>query len=37
VRIAPQHPGGSRSAAMPEVPWGAIGTVARILSTEPPS
>lgn len=30
VRIAPQHPGASPSAAMPEGPWDAIRTIARI-------
>jgi diacylglycerol kinase family enzyme len=30
VRIAPQHPGASPSAAMPEGPWDAIGAVLRI-------
>jgi diacylglycerol kinase family enzyme len=30
VRIAPQHPGASPSAAMPEGPWDAIRGVARI-------
>jgi diacylglycerol kinase family enzyme len=30
VRIAPQHPGASPSAAMPEGPWHAIRGVARI-------
>ncbi len=30
VRIAPQHPGASPSAAMPEGPWDGIRTVARI-------
>jgi diacylglycerol kinase family enzyme len=30
VRIAPQHPGASPSAAMPEGPWDAIRAVARI-------
>jgi diacylglycerol kinase family enzyme len=30
VRIAPQHPGASPSANMPESPWGAIRAVARI-------
>jgi len=30
VRIAPQHPGASPTANMPESPWGAICAVARI-------
>jgi diacylglycerol kinase family enzyme len=30
VRIAPQHPGASPSAAMPAGPWDAIRTIARI-------
>jgi diacylglycerol kinase family enzyme len=30
VRIAPQHPGASPSATMPESPWDAIRAVARI-------
>jgi hypothetical protein len=30
VRIAPQHPGASPSATMPEGPWDAVGRVARI-------
>jgi hypothetical protein len=30
VRIAPQHPGASPSATMPESPWGAIRAVAHI-------
>jgi diacylglycerol kinase family enzyme len=30
VRIAPQHPGGSPSAAMPEGPWDAVRAVVRI-------
>jgi diacylglycerol kinase family enzyme len=30
VRIAPQHPGASPSAAMPESPWDAIRGVARV-------
>jgi diacylglycerol kinase family enzyme len=30
VRIAPQHPGASPSANMPESPWGAIRAVARV-------
>ena len=30
VRIAPQHPGASPSATMPESPWGAIREVAHI-------
>lgn len=30
VRIAPQHPGASPSATMPESPWGAIRAIARV-------
>jgi len=30
VRIAPQHPGASPSANMPETPWGAIRNIAHI-------
>jgi len=30
VRIAPQHPGASPSAAMPEGPWDAVRAVARV-------
>jgi diacylglycerol kinase family enzyme len=30
VRIAPQHPGASPSAALPEGPWDAIRSIARI-------
>ena len=32
VRIAPQHPGASPSADMPESPWDAIRAVARIVT-----
>ena len=30
VRIAPQHPGASPSATMPESPWDAIRAVAHV-------
>ena len=30
VRIAPQHPGASPSAAMPDGPWDAVGAILRI-------
>ena len=30
VRIAPQHPGASPSAAMPEGPWDALGALVRL-------
>ena len=30
VRIAPQHPGASPSAALPDSPWKAVRALARI-------
>ena len=35
VRIAPQHPGASPSATMPESPWEAIRAIGRIATHGP--